>query len=231
MIGSVLGIWAHPDDESYLSAGYMMLVLGQGHRVVCITASRGEEGSTDAERWPPGDALAGLRTAESERAMAIFGVTEHHWLDYPDGGVGDADPTVAVDRILALADGFEPDVIVTFPPSGLTGHRDHQAVSRWSTEVHARMGGRPVLLHAADLQSKLDLFADRWDELGVYVDGGAPVGTPDHEAMVLALTDDELDRKWQGLVAQRSQTEILFARAGHDLMRQFIATEAFVPAS
>ena len=40
--------------------------------------------------------------------------------------------------------------------------------------------------------------------------------------MVVELTPDELERKWQGLVVQRSQTELLFAQAGHEVMREFL---------
>ena len=50
-----------------------------GHRVVCVTATRGEAGGNAAD-------LAELRTAELEAALAVLGVEEHRWLDYPDGG-------------------------------------------------------------------------------------------------------------------------------------------------
>lgn len=227
----MLGIWAHPDDESYLTAGVMMRAAGLGHRVVCVTASRGEQGSTDPERWPPGPGLAQLRTEESEQAMTIYGVDEHHWLDYPDGGVAPVDTGEAVDRIMALIGDFVPDLLVTFPPSGLTGHPDHQAVSRWTDEVHRRLRHRPQVLHAVDLQSKLDLFGDRLTELGIYVEGAQPEATADEDALIVELTPDELERKWQGLVVQRSQTELLFAQAGHEVMRKFLDAEAFVAAS
>ena len=68
-------------------------------RVVCITATRGELGSPDEERWPSGAPLAAVRTAELRSALAILGVTEHHWLDYPDGGCADVDQDEAVRRI------------------------------------------------------------------------------------------------------------------------------------
>jgi len=49
-LGTVLGVWAHPDDETYLSAGLMARSVEQGARVVCVTATRGEEGSWDEAR-------------------------------------------------------------------------------------------------------------------------------------------------------------------------------------
>ena len=70
-----------------------------GARVVCVTATRGELGSPDEERWPTGPPLAAVRTAEMEPALAVLGVTEHHWLDYPDGGCADVDQDQAVRRV------------------------------------------------------------------------------------------------------------------------------------
>ena len=52
-LGTVLGVWAHPDDDIYLSAGLMAAAVDAGSRVVYVTATRGEGGSMDEERWPP----------------------------------------------------------------------------------------------------------------------------------------------------------------------------------
>src|SRR5205823_10115840 len=83
-LGTILGVWAHPDDEAYLSAGIMGAAIEGGQRVVCVTATRGEAGSLDPERWPP-ETLASIREAELVACFAVLGVREHVWLDYPDG--------------------------------------------------------------------------------------------------------------------------------------------------
>ena len=49
-LGTVLGIWAHPDDEAYLSGGLMSIAArDHGNRVACVTATRGELGTADPE--------------------------------------------------------------------------------------------------------------------------------------------------------------------------------------
>ena len=68
-LGTVLGIWAHPDDEAYLSGGLMAHGPRPGSRVVCVTATRGELGTPDPETWPP-QRLAAERTAELGRCLA-----------------------------------------------------------------------------------------------------------------------------------------------------------------
>ena len=124
-LGSILSVWAHPDDETWLCAGLMARAVAAGDRVVCVTATRGELGSPDEERWPSGAPLAAVRTAEMQRALAILGVTEHHWLDYPDGGCADVDQDEAVRRVTALMAEMQPDTVLTFGPDGMTGHDDH----------------------------------------------------------------------------------------------------------
>ncbi len=43
-IRTLLGVWAHPDDEAYLSSALMASVRRDGGRVVVATATRGELG-------------------------------------------------------------------------------------------------------------------------------------------------------------------------------------------
>src|SRR3954469_8288011 len=95
-LGTILSVWAHPDDEGYCCGGLMADAIDRGRRVVCVTATRGELGSTDETRWPNGPALAEVRTRELANSLGELGITEHIWLDYPDGGCADVDPAAAI---------------------------------------------------------------------------------------------------------------------------------------
>ena len=99
--GTVLGVWAHPDDECYLSAGLMARATQDGERVVCVTATFGELGITDESRWPA-DRLADIRRDELAQSLAILGVQEHHWLGLPDGGCADADAEAMVRKLAEI---------------------------------------------------------------------------------------------------------------------------------
>src|SRR5205823_3837016 len=83
-LGTILGVWAHPDDETYLAAGLMARAVREGRRVTCVTATRGEEGSWDEDRWPTAT-MGQVREAELTRSLEVLGVTDHRWLDYRDG--------------------------------------------------------------------------------------------------------------------------------------------------
>ena len=227
-LGTVLGVWAHPDDEAYLSGGLMALARDAGARVVCVTATRGEQGTGDPEAWPP-ERLAAERTQELARSLAALGVHEHHWLDLPDGGCASADAAAVVQRRCALLADVQPDTVLTFGPDGITGHADHRAVSAFTTAAFrqaAPPGSR--LLHAAVPEH----FAQRWatleTELGVYEPGYPVTVAADRLALDLVLDGATTARKVRALQEQRTQTEGLVAHLGLDTYTEWVSEEAFV---
>src|SRR3712207_348704 len=118
-LGTTLLVWAHPDDETYLSGGVSAALADQGVRVVAVTATRGEAGgpgTTDDERAQ----TALNRTRELEAALRILGVREHVWLGYEDGGCEAADPEPAVARLAELCEEVAPETVLTFGPDGFT---------------------------------------------------------------------------------------------------------------
>jgi LmbE family N-acetylglucosaminyl deacetylase len=68
---TLLGVWAHPDDEAYTSAGLMADFRRRGDRVVVIAATLGEHGTSDPETWPPGR-LSALRHTELGNSLAVL---------------------------------------------------------------------------------------------------------------------------------------------------------------
>jgi LmbE family N-acetylglucosaminyl deacetylase len=226
-LGTVLTVWAHPDDEAYLAGGVLAALRDDGQRVVCVTATRGEAAdprSTPQERAD----LAELRTRELERALAILGVVEHHWLDLPDGGCAGVDPDVPAARLAELLDEVVPDTVLTFGPDGFTGHPDHQAVSSWVDLAVRRSATRPEVLHAvAPPPETVDAELD--EEFGVFELGRPRECTEDEVAFRLPLDDRTLDRKVAALLAQESQTGGLVGAVGLDRFRAWVATESFAP--
>ena len=74
--GTVLGIWAHPDDEAYLSSGLMLRARLSGERVVVVTATDGELGGPSATAAAR-RRLARRRRRELRSSLEVLGVTEH----------------------------------------------------------------------------------------------------------------------------------------------------------
>lgn len=228
----LLGVWAHPDDECYLSATLMARIVSGGGTVRLVCATRGE--------WGTGDpALAGtarfgrMRESELRASLAVLGVDDIHVLDLPDGGCERVDDATMAAVVGQHLDAFRPDAVVTFGPDGMTAHPDHLAVCRWSTmavEARRRSGHDVELLYAA----VTDEFAERHramhDELGLFGDrpDGQPASVPSSSlALRVELDDDELRRKRAALRAHGSQTEPLAELIGEERYATWWRDECF----
>jgi LmbE family N-acetylglucosaminyl deacetylase len=224
-LGAILGVWAHPDDEGYLSAGLMADAVDNERRVVCVTATRGE--AADPERWPP-DELALIREDEIAKTLAILGVDDHRWLGYPDGGCADVDREEAIARIVAIIDEVRPDTVLTFGPDGNTGHPDHIAVSEWTEAAVARASCNPRLYFATNSAAWADRFEAAAIANGVMMGADTLPRTAVEELAIFVELDGELlDRKEQAMLAQASQVDVLRASVGEELYRELLREEAF----
>lgn len=229
-LGSTVAIWAHPDDETYLSGGIAAALRDLGQRVVCVTATRGEAGGPDPS--PAGKKELGLlRTRELEDAMAVLGVVEHHWLDYEDGSCADADPTLAAARLAGILTEVGPDTVLTFGPDGVTGHPDHRAVGGWVDQAVAGLRSRPLLLHAVSTPQDREVDPALDNDFDVFFLGGPRVCNPDEVEVRLELTGEHLERKVRALLSQRSQTGGLVEAVGLDRFRAWVAAETFARPS
>jgi LmbE family N-acetylglucosaminyl deacetylase len=224
---TILGIWAHPDDEAYLSGGLMAMARDAGSRVVCVTATRGELGTAEPARWPP-DRLAAERAVELARCLEILGVTEHHWLGYRDGECATIPPAEPIARLTEVIEQIGPDTVLTFGPDGNTGHPDHQAVSGWAAAAFAqaaRPGAR--LLRSAVTEGWVRRWSAVNDSFGVF-QPGYPIITPDeHLAVRVELDPAVAARKVRALAAQTTQTAGLIAAMGLDDYTAWVSEEAF----
>jgi LmbE family N-acetylglucosaminyl deacetylase len=228
--GPILSVWAHPDDETYLAAGVMSAAADAGERVVCVSATAGELGTADPVAWPP-HRLGRLRRWETAAAMAVLGIRDHRFLDFPDGGLAGVDAATGAGAVEALIEEIEPATILTFAPHGMTFHPDHIAVSRWVTDAWCRTGCRARLLHAVPEAAHYATFADDYERWGVFMTDERAAGVvADELALHLRLTGCALDRKLAALHAMASQTRPGVELMGIDRYAEQVAVEAFVDA-
>jgi LmbE family N-acetylglucosaminyl deacetylase len=227
--GTLLGVWAHPDDEAYLMAGLALRARAAGRRVVVATATWGEHGTDQPDRWPP-EALREQRRQELRHSLAALDVTEHSSFELEDGTCADLPHRVGVGLVRALVDEIRPDTVVTFGPDGMTGHADHRAVSAWTTTACAGRGA-PRLWYAA----VTDAFHRRWGDLnervGLWMADPPPATPATQLAHRVQLRSTELDRKLAALRAHVTQTARLEALVGVDRYRRWWSEECFRDAS
>ncbi|MBN1313873.1 MAG: PIG-L family deacetylase, partial [Anaerolineales bacterium] len=68
-------------------------------------------------------------------ACAALGIAPPILLDYYDGALIQVDEREAVAQVLKVIRALQPQVVLTWPLDGLSGHPDHIAVSRWTTQA------------------------------------------------------------------------------------------------
>ena len=230
-LGTILSVWAHPDDETYLAAGVMAAATDGGQRVVCVTTTAGEHGTADPEAWPPAR-LGRRRRWEAAAAMAVLGVAEHRVIGLPDGALAEHPDEEGVAMVGRLLEEVRPDTILTFGPDGMTFHPDHITVSHWVTTAWEERGRPGRLLYATSTEEHLRRFGQLFEEWNAYMTDERPSGAPAEDLAIHVLLEGwQLDRKLTALAAMASQTAGLMATIDPGVYAMQVAEEAFLDAS
>lgn len=229
-LGTMLVVGAHPDDETFLAGGLMVRGVREGHRVVCVTATRGEAGSLDPVRWPP-ERMGEIREQELRACLDVLGVREHHWLDYIDGTCHEVAAEEGTARIAAFLEEVQPDSVLTFGPDGMTGHLDHKSVCTWTTGAFAaaaKPGAR--LYYATQTPEWAEIYLPMMEPFNVFGPGTPPITPVEELAIHFPLPDDLREIKSRAIEQQISQVERMMAAFGHRFFSEGLGEEAFVLA-
>src|SRR4030095_9429284 len=115
----------------------------------------GEEGDIRQPGVATHETLGQVRHEELRRSCAVLGLQEPIMLGYRDYGWGaspaqyhpnafvQAPPSQVVQRLVEEIRRFKPHIVLTFEPDGISGHRDHKAISRHTTAA-VQMAGDPA---------------------------------------------------------------------------------------
>jgi LmbE family N-acetylglucosaminyl deacetylase len=184
---------AHPDDIDFGAAGTVATLTNHGVEVVYGLVTSGQAG--EPAHLSPAE-LTEIRRKEQTAAAAIVGVSELHWLGFPDGHlVADLALRKAISRLIRMV---KPDLVITQTPVRnldriYAAHPDHLAAGEATVSA--------VYPDARNGHSFPELLAE----------GHEPHAVPrvwlmagnDHNLHV-DITDS-LDRKIEALMAHESQ--------------------------
>ena len=124
----LLGIFAHPDDETLCAGGTFAKYASAGAEVRVISLTKGGAGQIRDANAATRATLRAVREKELDAAGTELGLTETRCLEYPDGGLSEIDSQILVKLASELLSEIDPDVVITFGPDGFSGHPDHIAV-------------------------------------------------------------------------------------------------------
>lgn len=133
---SLLAIFAHPDDEAFRCGGTLALLARRGVHVHVLTFTRGQAGSCGQPPICTREELGVVRTDELLCSCQALGLETPLVLDYEDGRLAEVAQDEGVTRVTACIQAIRPQVLLTWPLHGLSGHPDHSAVSRWTVAAY-----------------------------------------------------------------------------------------------
>jgi LmbE family N-acetylglucosaminyl deacetylase len=161
----LLGIFAHPDDETLGAGATLAKYASAGADVRVVSLTKGEAGQIRDAATATRSTLKAVREKELDAAGRELGLTETRCLDHPDGGLSDIDGAALVELASELITEGDPDVVITFGPDGLSGHPDHIAVGAAVTAACFDLRStRPVRLFHCHLPRSRMLLGDRLAE-------------------------------------------------------------------
>lgn len=225
-MGTLMLVHAHPDDEAISTGGVMMKAKAHGHRVVLVTATRGEAGeiyNMDEEASRP--RLGEIRTEELKAASEILGVDRLEFLGYRDSGMVDTadnkDPhsfhqarlDEAAAKLAALMRDERPDVVVTYAEDGVYGHPDHikgHYVTNAALDLLEREGWSPKkLYYTAIPRSMMEAFMKQMPEEAQQQQNTNMriEGTPDELVTTRVDVHDYVEEKRKAFGAHVSQND------------------------
>jgi LmbE family N-acetylglucosaminyl deacetylase len=217
----LLAIFAHPDDESTVSA-VLAKYAAAGVKVYLATATDGRLGFNEFAGIPAGDSLAAARVKELQCATQALGINPpimfglHDQLKMGEGlQVYMGQLGEMRDRVTQLFTELQPDAVITWGPSGWTGHPDHRMVSDIVTEVfQSRKWQRPAQLYYPALKTPPDSAARAGDSATVdesFLTVRVAVTPADYEKGKAALqchrsqfTPEQMEQLSQGLIAAQA---------------------------
>ena len=129
----LLGVFAHPDDETFCAGGTFARYAEQGAEIMVVSATRGQAGQIRDAAAGNRRTIAAVREAELRLACERLGITNVRCLDHVDGTLADGDFSALVDEVAEVIGEFRPDAVITFGPDGGYGHPDHVTISAVTT--------------------------------------------------------------------------------------------------
>ena len=209
----ILGIFAHPDDESMGPGGSLAKYAAAGHRVAFVTATDGGAGRLFVDRPADNAALREMRRRETEEAARILGIGFLGFLGWQDGHLEQAsilDIETALARIIRSE---TPDVIVTFHGSGISHHPDHRVLAlavKGAFLGAARAGwygGGGVDELAPHATAKLYYYTVRKAAIARVEWPRAIYASPDEEITTIIDTRVTADVRWRAIRAHETQRD------------------------
>jgi LmbE family N-acetylglucosaminyl deacetylase len=130
----ILFVFAHPDDETFTSGiTIAKYAREEAAEIALLCATRGGAGKAgDPPICSPAE-LPLYRERELRKAAEILGIQHVALLEYEDKHLSDLPSEILAGHVADAIKHYQPQVVITFASHGISGHPDHQAISKAAT--------------------------------------------------------------------------------------------------
>lgn len=122
---TLLHIWSHPDDETMVSGTTAKYGAGSAWRQAACYFTAGEVGKPGVPPICRQEELALVRRGEMAVAATLAGMDAHEVADFGDCQLASRDFRELEEQAVRWIRSYRPTVIITWDPSGSSGHPDH----------------------------------------------------------------------------------------------------------
>lgn len=121
----LLLVFPHPDDETYGCGGTIPKYVDEGASVFLLTLTHGEASSQGPKHGLTTSQMGEQRASEMWGLKDLFGLRELFLMEFPDAQLSNVDPRILEEAIMHIVEKVRPQVIVSYPPHGISGFHDH----------------------------------------------------------------------------------------------------------
>ena len=180
-MSTLMAVFAHPDDETFICGGTLARASREGHRVILVCATKGEMGRRMGV--PPvatRESIGSVREEELKNACQALGIAKLTLLGLRDKSLEIRPYESLVSQVLSELMAERPQAVVTFHEK-YGGHPDHCTIGKATTDAFQRYretepGARLYYVawsHMYDERDALLLSADQFVRVDVSKDSRA----------------------------------------------------------
>lgn len=209
----IVGVFAHPDDETFGPSG-TIAKLAKNNDVYIICATSGQQGENHRTRTRR--PLWKIRQEELRKAAKILGVKKVYFLGFEDGTLCNNLYHEIVTKAEKKLKQLKADEILTYYYTGVSGHIDHIVMSMVSNYLFLHMPRiKKLMMHAITKERA----AERKDYFIFF-----PPGFDEQEFDLVVDVADIWDTKVEAMKQHKSQKkdmERIFSQADKFPKKEF----------
>lgn len=202
----ILYIFPHPDDESFGPAGAINQQVENGDEVYLLTLTKGGATKVRHKLGLTIEQMGDIREKEMLMVKEVLAIKEMHILDMEDGGLAKVNPLELENLVEQWLLKIKPEIVVTYPVHGGSGHHDHIALYAAINHVFHKLKTK------VDFLKRLAFFTLPDTEKPMFMEGGVPrvTWTPKERiGAIVQLRDEDIKAMENALLCYETYQEMV----------------------